>query len=153
MKNIATELYILQKHEIEMTEGKKPRKNQLCFAIMLKHFQLEGHHPRSTKYIDPLLVSSLSQQLGINSQHLEYFNWEGKSTERYRKEIRCFFDYRVAKLSDIKNMKAWLNKEIFTKGSKRYSHLAHAYCYFKKHRVEAPRTQDAYLHQIDQRIA
>ena len=85
--------YTLQEDELALTQTKKPKKNQLCFAIMLKHFQIEGNHPRATKYINASLINCIAQQLKIKTNHLEYFNWEGKSTERYRVEIREFCGY------------------------------------------------------------
>ena len=75
---------------------------------MLKHFQLEGHHPRATKYIDPSLITCLAKQLRMKTYHFDCFDWEGRSTERYRDEIRHLCGYRLASQSDIANVKAWL---------------------------------------------
>ena len=138
--------YTLQEDELALTQTKKPKKNQLCFAIMLKHFQVEGNHPRATKYINASLINCIAQQLKIKTNHLEYFNWEGKSTERYRVEIREFCGYRLCSQSNIINMKKWLVENVISQGLKQHTFLANAHKYFKEHRIEPPCTTELIRH-------
>lgn len=138
MKNKIHALYILDEDELTLAKAKRQKKNQLCFAVMLKHFQLEGHHPRATKYIDPLLITCLAKQLQMKTCYFVLFDWEGRSTERYRNEIRHFCGYRLARQSDIAKMKAWLADSIFSQSAKRQTHLPHAQQYFKERKIEPP---------------
>ncbi len=146
MKKNIHDIYVLQEHELNLAHSKKSTKNQLCFAIMLKHFQLEGQHPRATKYIDPTLVSCIAKQLKVKNYNLAYFEWEGRSTRRYRYEIRHLYGYKLPSQSDITTMQKWLEESVFAQGAKRQTHFAHAQKYFKDQRIEPPKTQDLIRH-------
>jgi len=146
MKNKTDSIYILNDNELALTKAKRKKTNQLCFAIMLKHFQLEGHHPQATKYINPSLITCIAQQLQINTHQLDYFNWEGRSTERYREEIRRLCGYHLANQSEIAGLKNWLAATVFSQGAKQHTHLAHAYTYFNERKIEPPNTQELIRH-------
>lgn len=142
MQKKIDDIYFLQKDELTLVHSKKSKKNQLCFAIMLKHYQLEGRHPRATKYIDPILISCIAKQLEVKNYNLAHFEWEGRSTRRYRDEVRHLYKYKLPRKSNIAQMQKWLESSIFTQGAKRQTHLSHAYKYFREQKIEPPETQE-----------
>ena len=75
------DIFSLDNEELALIRQKNTNKNKLGFAVLLKYFQLEGHYPKNIKFIDPLLVKDLANQLNINSSSIKNFNWEGRSTE------------------------------------------------------------------------
>src|SRR3990167_2059382 len=107
------EIFNLSDDELILSASKNTRKNKLGFAILLKYFQLEGHYPRHIKYVDPLMLNCIANQLGISSSCIDIFDWEGRSTERFRQEIRDLLGYKKASIQDIDKLKLWLIKNVF----------------------------------------
>ena len=86
----AENLFNLNDDELSLANTKNSNKNKLGFAVLLKYFQLEGHYPKHVKFVDPLMLNCIANQLNINPTRIDNFDWEGRSTERYRREIREF---------------------------------------------------------------
>jgi len=61
------EIYSLSEDELSLTNAKYGNKNKLGFAILLKHFQLEGRYPKHIKFIDPLMINCVANQLNLHS--------------------------------------------------------------------------------------
>ena len=112
------------------------KKNKLGFALLLKYFQLEGHYPKHTKYIDPFMLDCIANQLNIRPSVIDNYDWEGRSTERHRQEVRNLLGYREAKPSDAKNIKLWLESEIFPRITKPSEFIEYTYEYFRKNHIE-----------------
>src|SRR5690349_5577809 len=123
-------IYNLSDDELILAKTKNTDKNKLGFAVLLKYFQLEGRYPKHIKYVDPLMLNTISNQLNIPPSTINQFDWEGRSTERFRQEIREFIGYRKVTLDDICALKAWLFKNIFPIAIKRSQRIEHAYTYF-----------------------
>ena len=130
--------YFLENDELILAKSKRTAENQLCFAIMLKYFQLEGNYPRTTKLIDPRLFQTMAKQLHIQSYDIDQFAWEGRSTERYRDEIRLHCGFRITTQADKDAAKAWLFDHVFSQGKKNRSYLAHAQHFFQSQKIEPP---------------
>lgn len=130
------EFYHLNDDELCLAKEKRSNKNKLGFAVQLKYFQLEGHHPKNIKVIDPYMLSCIANQLAINSSTIRNFDFEGRSTERFRQEIRDLAGYKKATLSDIDALTAWLHKEVFPLGVRRAEQTEHAYTFFSQKKIE-----------------
>lgn len=126
----------LSEDELVLAKEKNTDKNKLVYALLLKYFQLEGHYPKHIKYIDPLMLNCIANQLNVSVSCLDEFDWEGRSTKRFRKEIRNLLGYKKSSEKDIDKLKAWLIKEIFPNGVKKSQLIDHAYEYFRQERVE-----------------
>lgn len=129
-------IYNLSDDELVLTKAKNNDKNRLGFAVLLKYFQLENRYPRHIKFIDPLMLNTIANQLNIPSSMIDQFDWEGRSTKRFRQEIREFFRYRKATVDDVLALKAWLFKNIFPNAAKRSQRIEHAYTYFRENKIE-----------------
>ena len=129
-------LFNLSDDELALAKTKNSDKNRLGFAVLLKYFQLENHYPKHVKFIDPLMLNTISKQLNITPSLIDHFDWEGRSTERFRQEIRGFLGYREAIKNDIENLKSWLSKNVFLNAVKRPQRIEYAYTYFRENKIE-----------------
>ena len=93
------DLYNLDDEELALAKSKNSDKNRLGFAVLLKYFQTEGHYPKRIQFVDPILIKSLASQLNVNPSFINNFNWEGRSIERFRCEIRELTGFRKATIS------------------------------------------------------
>lgn len=112
------------------------KKNKLGFALLLKYFQLEGRYPKHIKDIDPFMLICIANQLNITLSVSDDYDWEGRSTERYRQEVRELLGYRKAKASDVNRLKLWLKDEIFPRVTKPSEFIEYAYHYFREKHIE-----------------
>ena len=129
-------IFNLSDDELALARTKNSDKNGLGFAVLLKYFQLENHYPKHIKFIDPLMLNTIANQLNISSTIINNFDWEGRSTERFRREIREFLGYREATQSDIQNLKLWLSKNVFPNAVKKSQRIEYAYTYFRENKIE-----------------
>lgn len=62
-----------------------------------------GHYPKHLKYIDTLMLNCVANQLNVPASCTDDFDWEGRSTKRFRTEIRNLFGYKKATLMMLIN--------------------------------------------------
>ena len=129
-------IFNLTDDELALAKSKNSDINKLGFAILLKYFQLENHYPKHIKFIDPLMLNTIANQLNISALTINQFDWEGRSTKRFRQEIRELLGYRKATLSDISDLKIWLTKNVFNNAFKRSQRVEYAYTYFCENKIE-----------------
>ena len=85
----ADDIFNLAEDELSLAKAKNGSKNKLGFAVLLKYFQLEGHYPKHIKFIDPLMLNCIANQLNIASSCVDDFDWEDGVI------IGSFVDYMV----------------------------------------------------------
>ena len=129
-------IFQLSNDELSLIKTKKPSKNKLGFAILLKYFQLENRYPKDIKFVDPLMLHTIANQLNIRTSRIDNFDWEGRSTDRYRQEIRGFLRYREANETVIASLKLWLIKKVFPEAIKKSQRIEYAYIYFRENKIE-----------------
>ena len=81
--------FCLNSEELVLVLKKKSR-TRLAFALMLKFFQFENKYPGNDRSIPIELIETLSSQLEVPKQSINTFDWTGRTTERFRQEIRHF---------------------------------------------------------------
>ena len=129
-------IYNLSDDELILTKTKNTDKNRLGFAVLLKYFQLESCYPKHIKFIDPLMLNTIANQLNILPSMINQFDWEGRSTKRFRQEVRELLGYRKVTSNDMHDFKAWLFKNVFPNAIKRSQRIEHAYTYFRDNKIE-----------------
>lgn len=130
------DIFNLDNEELKLINNKNTNKNKLGFAVLLKHFQLVGRYPSEIKSIDPMLIQDVADQLKIKKSVLKNFEWEGRTIERFKREIRTFTGFKEATIDDNKHLAAWLIREIFVKAPKPAECIEYAYEYFRTKRIE-----------------
>ncbi len=73
-------IYNLSDDEFALAKTKNYDKNKLGFALLLKYFQLGNHYPKHIKFINPLMLNTIANQLNITPSFINDFDWEGRST-------------------------------------------------------------------------
>jgi hypothetical protein len=139
-------IFNLDDHDIQLIKSKKTEKNKLVFAILLKYFQIEGRYPKNKKVISPDLINSLAVQINVNSLCIEEFDWQGRSVERFRQEIRDYFGFREANLGDLESLKTWLTREILPDAPTIRQCTEHSYCYLRNNKIEPFTTKELERH-------
>ncbi|PIZ05248.1 MAG: Tn3 family transposase [Gammaproteobacteria bacterium CG_4_10_14_0_8_um_filter_38_16] len=129
-------IFNLNDDELTLAQAKNSDKNRLGFAILLKYFQLESHYPKDLKYIDTLMLTCIANQLNVSTSCIDDFDWEGRSTKRFRTEIRNLLGYKKATLDDVDKLKEWLIKNVFPNNVRKSQRIEHAYEYFQAQRIE-----------------
>jgi hypothetical protein len=109
--NIEAELFTLDSEEFRFIQSKH-FKTKLQLAVMLKFFRLENRFPNNGEIISIELIQSVSNQVNNGSKLIANIDWENRTSERFRKEIRDFFGYREATIADSEKLNAWLIENV-----------------------------------------
>lgn len=125
-------------------------KNKQALGVLLKFYEKEGRAPLNADLIPLEILVSVSQQLTKPVQSLENFDWESRTAERFRKEIRLFYGYRPSQLKDIENLKEWLSRQIVKEGLSFSQSKEAAYAYLKFHKLEPfkPKSMERHIRSV-----
>ncbi|EKD45552.1 MAG: hypothetical protein ACD_69C00237G0002, partial [uncultured bacterium] len=146
-----TDLLLLDDEELKLAKLKREDKNKLIFAIMLKFFQTKGRYPDRTDTISERLITVLSGQLGILSDQQEdifiKINWESRSIERFRQEIRELLGFKIATVADSEQFILWLTKNILPEACTLAQCVEKSYQFFNEFKLEpfAKKELDRYI--------
>ncbi|WP_148129298.1 DUF4158 domain-containing protein, partial [Dulcicalothrix desertica] len=136
----ATELvehFTLIPEEVALLENKS-EENRLGFAVLLKFFQMEAKFPRTRQEVPKLVVAYIASLLGLSPRLYKQYEWEGRTFERHRAEIREFFGFREFTVLDGEELKAWLCEKVLTY-ERQQSHLESAsYKRLRELKLEPP---------------
>ena len=93
------------------------------------------------------MLNCIANQLNVSASLVDDFDFEGRSTDRFRQEIRYLLGYREATLQDVDKFKSWMIKNVFQNGVKKLQQVEHAYEYFRQERIEhfASRELERYI--------
>lgn len=107
-------LYTLDSEELRAAKSKNGIENKLMFAICLKFLQLEGRYPTNNDVIEQPMISAIAIQLGCcNTEYnINKCNWESRTAERFRQEIRLLLGYKKATTVDSNKLIGWLIENI-----------------------------------------
>lgn len=134
-------LFTLDSEELELVQSNNPEKNRLAFAVMLKFFQTNGRYPLKKDTIDPMIISSLATQLKISPVLFEPLYLGTRVSERFRRKIRGFLGYRIAKLCDAETLIIWLIEQMQHGSYTMPQYREKAHEFFKENKLE-PFTQE-----------
>lgn len=129
-------LYTLDSEELKLVQSNNTEKNRLAFAVMLKFFQEKGRYPTKKDAIDPMILSSLATQLKVGSILFEPIYLGTRVSERFRRKIRGFLGYRIAKLSDAETLIIWLIDQMQYGSYTMPQYREKAYDFFKENKLE-----------------
>jgi TnpA family transposase len=123
--------------EIQICEKKIGVNNQLLFGIMLAYFKTNIKFPANEGGNMPInLIAQVARDLNIDKPNSSMINWDNRTTERYRKEIRTFLHYREPIDHDAPAFTDFLIKDILPKNPTDALLLEQTRIYFKKHKIE-----------------
>src|SRR6266704_2265876 len=93
--------------------GNKSGATRLGFAVLLKCLQYEGRFPRSRVEVAPEVVRFLAVQVGVDAALFAQYDWEGRTIEAHRAQIREMTRIREFRRTDEEALLDWLCTEIF----------------------------------------
>lgn len=86
----------------------KSEANSLGFALLLKWFQYEGRFPSRRIEVPQVVLTYLAQQLAIPSERFSAYEWQGRSIQRHRAQVRHLLGFREATIQDRQPLADWL---------------------------------------------
>lgn len=82
------------------------------------------------------MLNCIANQLNVPTSCIDDFDWEGRSTKRFRTEIRNLLGYKKATPDDVDKLKEWLIKNVFPNNVRKSQRIEHAYEYFQGNRSQ-----------------
>lgn len=140
-------IFTLDSEEIALAQGKNTQENKLAFAVMLKFFQLEKRCPRGVDILPQPMLNSIAIQLECQDVNLDHYNWDSRSSKRFRQEIRLLLGYRKASVDDSKKLIVWLIADVLQQAPTLAQITEQAYQFCAKHKFEPfkPAQLDRYI--------
>ncbi len=94
--------------EDEELLANKTGATRLGFALLLKCFQLEEKFPSAKHEIPKDVVNYVAHQLKLEASLLVQYDWEGRTIELHRTQVREHYHFREATVVDTEEMTTWL---------------------------------------------
>lgn len=131
------EQFTLSEDEIRLLP-KKNEANRLGFAVLLKFFQVNARFPQSRRETPKPIVSYLAQQLHVSPKCYRDYDWQGRTIERHRAEIRTLFKFQETTLADMDRLKQWLCDKVVVFEYQEAQVMVAAYEYLREAKLEPP---------------
>lgn len=93
------EQFTLLPNETALLENKSG-PNCLGLALLLKFFQIEAKFPTSRSQVPQPVISYVARQLDLSPRAYRDYEWQGRTIERHRAEVREFFGFRESTIQD-----------------------------------------------------
>ena len=111
---------------------------RLGFAVLLKFFQQEGRFPTFKNEVPGIVISFVATQVGVAPEVYSQYDWQGRSIEYHRAEIRKLLSFRESTVADAEQMKHWLMTEVLPQEHQDERLREEAYGWFRRMHLEAP---------------
>ena len=72
----------------------KQSPGKLGFAVLLKFYQYEGRFPANRIEVPKTVTLYIARQLGLSPSDFYEYDWHGRTSKRYRVQIREFLGFR-----------------------------------------------------------
>lgn len=123
--------------ELDLLENKSAA-NRLGFALLLKYFQQEAQFPKDLAAIPPPVLQYLAQQTTVPAAALEQWDWQGRTSERQRAQIRQLLGFRETTVADATALGQWLEEQVLPQERAYQPVLAAAYQRCRALQLEPP---------------
>ncbi len=94
--------------------GNKHGPTRLGFAVLLKFFQHEGRFPRQSYEVPLCIVEYIAQQVDVESETWAQYDWNGRSIEYHRAQLRQQLGFREASVADGEALCTWLCDQVLS---------------------------------------
>jgi TnpA family transposase len=134
--------YNLFLEDLILCKAKRGKTNQLAFGIMLAYFREHIQFPTNNgNSISTQLILQVSTDLGVDPMNFVSFEWNMRTGERYRQDIRQYLGYRVAKAEDIALVENYLVDKLIPRHLSDSVLLEQTRTYFAKNKIEIVQTE------------
>lgn len=146
--------------QLLLIQNKYGEQNQLIFAVLLKFFERYGCFPLQQHAELNQLVIDSATYLELDAALFTPVGDDGntRSMERFKQEIRIFFDFRLATLADKTEFIEHCKNTLFISGPTWNQAQEDAYAYFKSKKLEpySPKQLERFLttahHQFESKL-
>lgn len=122
--------------------GSNERHNHLGKALQLKFFQYDGRFAEGLKEIPEEAIVYVAQQLHLNEQTIEDYQWRGRTAKDHRRDIRKYLGFHPATAQDKIEMREWIKGHLLPE-EYRPSHMkVLLYAQLRTERIEPPSQQE-----------
>jgi TnpA family transposase len=118
--------------------GNKTGATRLGFAILLKFFQRAGRFPAFKNEVPGVVITFVATQVSVPPEAYLQYDWQGRSIEYHRAEIRKLLDFRESTVADAEQMRQWLIAEVLPQEHQDERLREEAYAWFRRMHLEAP---------------
>jgi TnpA family transposase len=118
--------------------GNKSGPTRLGFVVLLKYFQYEGRFPRHPREVPSEIVTYIAQQLALEPETWNHYDWDGRAIKYHRAQIRQVLGVREATVADGEALSLWLGTQVLI-STHRLEHVREAlYQQCRDIRIEPP---------------
>jgi hypothetical protein len=148
---------LLSAEEIELCKKKRGNNNRLSFGFMVVYFKENINFPEDSGDEKDLLMN-VAAELGINKETVIAFEWNCRTVERFRYEIRNYLGYRDSSDKDAAIFVEYLMDSILPHAPSDNLLMEEVDNYFKKQKLEKfkekqlTRYISSAKHQFEQKI-
>jgi len=84
----------------------------LATAVLLKFYLRHGRFPRGRGELPDEVVGFVADQVDVPAAEIGLYDWEGRTIERHRSQIRQHLGFRECSVEDANKLTAWLAAEV-----------------------------------------
>ncbi len=97
--------------ELGQVAGKRG-PTRLGFGLLLRFYTRHGRFPRGRGELPDEAVAYVARQVGVPATDLAFYEWNGRTVEYHRAQIRKFCGFRECTVADAEKLGAWLAEEV-----------------------------------------
>lgn len=105
------EHWTLVRDELGQVAGKRG-PTRLGFALLLRFFTRHGRFPRGRGELPDEAVAYIARQVGVPATDLAFYEWDGRTVDYHRAQIRTFLGFRECTVLDAEKLAVWLAGEV-----------------------------------------
>lgn len=105
------EHWTLSVEELSLMEN-KIASNRLGLALQLKNFQLLARFAQREDEFPAAVADYVAHQLNITADHLQSYEWDGRTDRRHRKDIHAFLNVKLFDNIAKKRFRNWLLNDV-----------------------------------------
>ncbi|NER28184.1 MAG: Tn3 family transposase [Symploca sp. SIO1C4] len=94
--------------------ARKTDPNRLGFALLFKFFQYTARFPTTSSEIPQAIIDYVARQLIILPSFFNEYDWQGRTISTHRAQIREYFGFREATVTDASELTIWLETQALT---------------------------------------
>lgn len=132
------EHWFIEPDERTLVSSKKPARNRLGFALLLKFFQIENRFPANVSEIPPGPLKYVSGQLNAHAKHLDGFAFDGRTANDHHTDIRKFLGWQPHTSDDGRRLSEWLVRHVLPDNPDSRHLTESALAWYREQRIEPP---------------
>jgi len=118
----------------------KPSPGKLGFAVLLKFYQYEGRFPANRIEVPKTVTLYIARQLGLSPSEFYEYDWHGRTSKRYRVQIREFLGFRKWSRRYSNRLTEWLLTNVIPEQFKPEQLKEAALQHLRNLKIEPPST-------------